>query len=108
MVKKFTLFELHLDDARFSNAVAGTPEDAEALLGEMDEEMAESDEPAEESSGRSLGSRLLMAAFAVVVAVGVRTIARRLLSEDEMGEELIDEEYDEGSISVDLDESIEA
>lgn len=104
MVDKFTLFELHLDDARFSNAVAGTPEEAQALLGEMDEEMAESDEMTEESSGRSLGGRLRMAAFAVVVAVGIRTIARRLLSEDEMGEEATDEE----SVAVDLDEPVEA
>lgn len=108
MVKKFTLFELHLDDARFSNAIGGTPEEAEEVLAEMDEmDEVESEERSE--SGGSLGGRLRMLALAAVVAVGIRTIARRFLSEDELGEEdLVEFEADDDSVGVDVDDPVDA
>lgn len=110
MVKKFTLFELHLDDARFSNAVGSTPEEAEELLDVMDAEMDEEmdDERAEDemdASGRSIGRTLGRAAFLVVLAVGIRTIARRMLSDDI---EDVEDVVGEDSVAVDLDEQVEA
>ena len=107
MVKKFTLLELHLDDARFSNAVGGTPEEAKELLDDMDDEMDEElamDESTDES-GRSIGRTLRRAAFLVVLAVGIRTVARRMRSEDV---EDVEDVVGEDSVSVDLDEHVEA
>ncbi|MFC6952379.1 hypothetical protein [Halorubellus litoreus] len=113
MVDKFTLLELHLDDARFSNAVGSTPEEAADLLDEMDDEIdAEMDDVETEDveeSGRSMGSTLRRAAFLVVLAVGIRTIARRLLSDDiEDIEDVVGEDADSDSVAVDLDEHVEA
>ncbi|WP_227133991.1 hypothetical protein [Halorubellus salinus] len=113
MVKKFTLLELHLDEARFSNAVGSTAEEAEELLdvmdAEMDAERAEEmdDERSEDEMDdeRSIGRTLRRAAFLVVLAVGIRTIARRLLSDDI---EDIEDVVGEDSVAVDLDEQVEA
>jgi HAMP domain-containing protein len=110
MVKKFTLLELHLDDARFSNAVGGTPEAAEELLEGIDTDIhderdAEAATDELEASGRSVGRTLRRAAVLAVVAVGIRTIARRVLSEDL---EELEDVVDEDSIPVDLDERVEA
>jgi hypothetical protein len=111
MVDKFTLLELHLDDARFSNAVAGTPEEAEELLGEMEADEMEADELEVEietdESDRGFGGPLAMAAVAIVVAVGVRTIARRFFGPDEL-EDALDEDEADDSIEVGLDEPVEA
>ena len=111
MVKKITLFELHLDDARFSNAVGGTPEEAAAMLDEMDATDTDVDELDDmstdglETSGRSVGRRLAQAAFLVVLAVGVRTVARRMLASDD---ESVEDDADEDSVAVDLDDRVEA
>ena len=106
MVKKFTLLELHLDEARFSNAVGSTPEEAEELLDVMDAEMDdEFSEDEMDASGRSIGRTLRRAAFLVVLAVGIRTIARRMLSDDI---EDVEDVVGEDSVAVDLDESVEA
>jgi hypothetical protein len=111
MVDKFTLLELHLDDARFSNAIGSTPEEAAELLEDMDDDIdAEIDvEDVEigdaDESGRSIGSTLRRAAFLVVLAVGIRTIARRMLSDDV---EDVEDVVGEDSVAVDLDERVEA
>lgn len=119
MVKKVTLLELHLDDARFSNAVGGTPEEAAALLDELDADEL-SDVDAEdlddvdvedlsvelpEGPERSVGRTLRRLAVLAVLAVGVRTVARRLLSTDEADGA---EDADEDSVAVDLGDRIEA
>jgi hypothetical protein len=118
MVKKLTLFELHLDDARFSNAVGGTPEEAAAMLEELDAADVDPDDldaddvenldldldetgSADGSIGRSLG-RL---AFLAALAVGIRTVARRMLASDD--DDVANDES-EDSVSVDLDDRVEA
>ncbi|WP_323674257.1 hypothetical protein [Halorubellus sp. PRR65] len=112
MVKKFTLLELHLDDARFSNAVGSTPEAAAELLDDTDEDIdgdvdVEMEMDDVDGSSRSIGRTLGRAAFLVVLAVGIRTIARRMLSDDVEGvEDVVREDSD--SVAVDLDESVEA
>lgn len=117
MVKKFTLLELHLDNARFSNAIGGMPEQATELLGGteptddeemvddemMDAEMAEQMD--EESAGRSRGRTLGMLAFAFVVALGVRALARRVRSDDV---DVTDDDGSGSSVEVDVDEPIDA
>lgn len=109
MVKKFTLLELHLDDARFSNAVGSTPEEAEELLedidADIDAEMAAEMGDETTDSGRSIGSTLRRAAFLVVLAVGIRTVARRMLSDDV---EDVEDVVGEDTVAVDLDERVEA
>jgi hypothetical protein len=118
MVKKVTLLELHLDDARFSNAVGGTPEEAAALLDELDaDELSDVDaadlddvdvedlsvelpEASERSVGRTLGRLAVLA----VLAVGVRTVARRMLASDDD----VANDESEDSVSVDLDDRVEA
>ena len=111
MVEKITLFELHLDDAHFSNAVGGTPEEATAMLEELDATDADVDEPDEmstddlESSERSVGRTLGRLAVLVVLAVGVRTVARRMLASDDEG---VEDDADEDSVAVDLDDRVEA
>jgi|AntDeeMinimDraft_5_1070356.scaffolds.fasta_scaffold39362_1 hypothetical protein len=103
MVDKFTFLELHLDDARFSNAVGSTPEKAAALLDEMDGDDVDADD-ADESSGRSVGRTLGQLAFFVVLAVGIRAVARRLLaSEDADGVETTAD-----SVAVGVDDLVEA
>ncbi|NHN43592.1 hypothetical protein G9C85_18390 [Halorubellus sp. JP-L1] len=109
MVKKFTFLELHLDDARFSNAVGSTPEEAKELLADADAELTSDDgmddETTDESSGRSPGRALAGMALLVVVALGVRTIARRLRSGDESPASM---DAEDASVEVDLDEPVEA
>lgn len=124
MVKKLTLFELHLDDARFSNAVGGTPDDAKKMLDgilardddvdeydDLDADRGESsgdddlDADRGESSGRSIGRTLGGLALLVVLAVGVRTVARRMLAADD--EDVVDDAGGD-SLSVDLDDRVEA
>ena len=56
-------------------------------------------------AGRSIGRILGRAAFLVVLAVGIRTIARRMLSDDI---EDVEDVVGEDSVAVDLDESVEA
>jgi len=111
MVEKITLFELHLDDARFSNAVGGTPEEAAAMLEEMDatdldaDEIADLDADDVESSGRSVGRTLGRLAALVVLAVGVRTVARRMLASDD---DAVVDATGADSVAVDLDDRVEA
>lgn len=116
MVDKFTLFELHLDDATFSNTVTDAPdveggllEDVTPTLGDDESEPVDEREQTGEGermegSGRGMGPGLRMAAFAVVVAVGLRTLLRRLRDEDD---DLLGVD-DRESVQVDLDESVEA
>jgi hypothetical protein len=119
MVKKVTLLELHLDDARFSNAVGGTPEEAAALLDDLDanelsdvdaddlDDLDADDLSVElpEASERSVGRTLRRLAVLAVLAVGVRTVARRVRSTDEADGA---EDADEDSVAVDLGDRIEA
>jgi hypothetical protein len=118
MVKKFTLLELHLDDARFSNAVGGTPEEAVAMLEELDaadvdpddldaDDLEDLDLDLDEmgSSDGSIGRSLGRLAFLVVLAVGIRTVARRMLASDD--DDVADDES-EDSVSFDLDDRVEA
>jgi len=105
MVEKITLFELHLDDARFSNAVGGTPEEATAMLEELDATDRDADELADvsvdevASSERSVGRTLGRLAFLAVLAVGISTVARRMLASDDEGVD---------PVAVDLDDRVEA
>jgi hypothetical protein len=118
MVKKVTLLELHLDDARFSNAVGGTPEEAAALLDELDADELSDVDAADlddvdvedlsvelpEASERSVGRTLRRLAVLAVLAVGVRTVARRMLASDDD----VANDESEDSVSVDLDDRVEA
>lgn len=101
MVKQFTLLELHLDDARFNNAVAGSKEDAEELVAEMETDDADA---TTDASGRSIGRTIGMVAFAIALGVGVRRLRRRFAVSDGA----VDEASDEDAVSVGIDDAVEA
>lgn len=110
MVKKFTLLELHLDDARFSNAIGRSADDADAMLDgmEMDETDMTMDATVgemDETGGRGLGRTIGMLAFAFVLALGVRSLARRVRTDDV---DATDDDVGGSGIEVDLDEPIDA
>jgi hypothetical protein len=107
MVEKFTLLELHLDDARFTNAVGSTPEEAAAVLEELEAADVDADDldaDEMESSDGSIGRTLRRLAFLVVLAVGIRTVARRMLASDDD----VTDDDGEDSVSVGLDDHVEA
>jgi hypothetical protein len=114
MVKKLTVLELHLDDARFSNMLPGrTVDDDEATadvdatddVDAADDIGAAPDADEESSGGRGLARRIGMLAFMLGLAVGIRMALRRFRSveEDEAAETLED-----AGVSVDVDEPIDA
>lgn len=99
MVDKFTLLELHLDDARFSNVVGGDEETedlAEEMLDEMelDEEMDEETaaEETESESGGSVVRRLVVLGILVFAA---RTAMRRMRGDEDADYDVAVEEMDD-------------
>lgn len=98
MMENFTLIELHLDDARFSNVVGGEEEAdlAEEMLDEMDVEIeAEAEESGDESgsgSGRGIVRRLVVLGILVFAA---RAAMRRMGSDEDVDYDVAVEEMDD-------------
>lgn len=104
MVTKLTLLELHLDDARFTNAMPGR---SDAVDESTDAPDASEDLADESTGGHGLGRRIGMLAFALGLAVGVRMAVRRFRS-DEADEDEAAEILEDASVSVDVDERVDA